>query len=264
MPLAAFAWNLIPRALGTRLSSHLPEATFRTRSAPLPILLPSRLTAPGNSLYLMGLLCELLVTGASPVLPHCVPRVRSSTERVVSPQVVDEEADRAQTRPGSGLAVFLPCLNVSIFMPLYHCFPQQTHLCFFLNPTNHCHWTCVLWTHSSSSIWKLESQCFAPHTSLPGRVVWEWVFQQALQAEVGRPRHPCRVKPCSGHGLPSTFQKCSLRLCTPGRINAFPGLGNHRGISPPALSCSCLRLTAAASPSLCPPAGPCLDTAGGQ
>lgn len=93
-----------------------------------------------------------------------------------------EEASRAHTGPGPGLAVFLPCLSFSVFMPPYR-FLHQTRLCVFLNPVSHCCWNRALGPRAAAAFGRENGRALHPTPDLPG--VW---------SGSGCPHRPTRLK----------------------------------------------------------------------
>lgn len=170
-----------------------------------------------------------------------------------------EEASRAHTGPGPGLAVFLPCLSFSIFMPPYR-FLHQTRLCVFLNPVSHCCWNRALGPRAAAALGRENGRALHPTPDLPG--VW---------SGSGCPHRPTRPK--RGHpAVHAVLSSALAAVCPPPSMCAHyddlalrGGQCLHGTQSPPrsltpdrSVAVRCLPV--AASPGLCPPAGPCLDS----
>lgn len=82
---------------------------------------------------------------------------------------------------------------------------------------------------------------------------------QAHQAEARAPGRPRRAQLCSGRGLPSTFHSAHDDLALRGGQCLHGTQSPPRSLTPDrSVAVRCLPV--AASPGLCPPAGPCLDS----
>lgn len=90
-------------------------------------------------------------------------------------------------------------------------------------------------------------------------MVRERVSTQAHQAEARAPGRPRRAQLCSGRGLPSTFHSAHDDLALRGGQCLHGTQSPPRSLTPDrSVAVRCLPV--AASPGLCPPAGPCLDS----